>query len=66
MWRKSLPRTVNSLRRSSPVATPGSDLDRAQRIVGEHAAQILKLGAAEHLLRRDDRLGRAEHVPAPP
>ena len=23
-WRKSLPRTVNSLRRSSPVATPGS------------------------------------------
>ncbi len=24
MWLKSLPRTLNSLRRSSPVATPGS------------------------------------------
>ena len=53
------PRIANSLRKSSPAATAGSDLDGAHRIVGQHAAQLLQLAAAECLLGGDRRLARA-------
>ena len=40
----------------------GQHLHRAQRIVGQHAAQVLDVGAAEDLLRRRARIGGAEPI----
>ena len=44
---------------------PRQHLDGAQRVVGQHAAQILDVGAAEHLLRRDAGFGRDGTGPPP-
>jgi hypothetical protein len=61
MCRKSLPRTENSLRKSSPPPPPAA-LNRAIGIVGEDAAQIPQLRARQRLTGRRGRVPRAKTV----